>query len=236
MKTLGSRGARCGPLLGGILLVSAAGTEANAQNQNAFTFSGSAALVTDYRFRGLSLSDKDAAFQGGFNVNHESGFYLSTWGSSISQFNGSELELDIYGGYATTIGDFSTNVGFLAYTYPGATDNTDYYEVYGSVGGSLDAMSWTVGANYAFDQDGTGNQDNIYLYLSTSTSIGNTPWSVSGNIGYEDGAFGNKKWDWLLGLNYSFQQISLSVNYIDTANSGTSSGDAGIIGMLSASF
>ena len=100
----------------------------------------------------------------------------------------------------------------------------------------MDIISWTLGTNYAFDQDGTGNQDNIYVYLATSTPIKDTPYSVSANIAYEDGAFGNKKWDWLLGLNYSFKQFSLSVNYIDTANAGTSAGDAGVIGMLSASF
>jgi len=209
---------------------------ASAQDSNPFSLNASATLTTDYRFRGLSLSNKDTAFQGSFSINHESGFYLSTWGSSIENFNGAELELDIYGGYAGQIRDISTNVGFYAYTYPGATANTDYYEVYGSVGGSLDVVSWTVGANYAFDQDGTGNQDNIYVYLNTSAPIGDTPFSLAGNLAYEDGAFGTNKWDWLLGLSYGFQQFSLSVNYIDTANSGSSAGDAGVIAMLSASF
>lgn len=238
MKTVRSRGVMTRGLLLGSALTGAAlaAPQATAQNNSPFSLSANAALVTDYRFRGLSLSDKDTAFQGGFNANHSSGFYVGTWGSSISQYNGSELELDLFGGYATTIGQISTNIGFLAYTYPGATDNTDYYEVYGSIGGSLSAVSWSLGANYAFDQDGTGNQDNIYLYLSTSTAIANTPWSVSGNIAYEDGAFGTDKWDWLLGLNYSFKQFSLSVNYVDTANAGSSTGDAGVVGMLSASF
>jgi predicted porin len=96
--------------------------------------------------------------------------------------------------------------------------------------------SWTLGTNYAFDQDGTGNQDNIYIYLSTSTPISNTPFTVTGNLAYEDGAFGANKWDWLLGLSYAFTRFSLSVNYIDTANSGTNAGSAGVVGMLSASF
>ncbi len=207
-----------------------------AQDSNPFSLSANAALVTDYRFRGLSLSDKDTAFQGGFDVSHESGFYVGTWGSSIENFNGSELELDIYGGYARQIGEFSTDIGFLAYTYPGASANTDYYEVYGSVGGSIDVVSWSLGANYAFDQDGTGSQDNIYVYLNTSVPLGDTPISFAGNIAYEDGAFGTNKWDWLLGLSYGFEQFSLSVNYIDTANTGSSAGDAGVIAMLSASF
>lgn len=220
--------------LGSILLT--ATPSASSQDSDAFSLSGSATLTTDYRFRGLSLSNKDTALQGSFSLNHESGFYLSTWGSSIENYNGAELELDIYGGYTGQIGNISTNVGFYAYTYPGATDNTDYYEVYGSVGGSLDVVSWTVGANYAFDQDGTGNQDNIYIYLNTSAPIGDTPFSVAGNFAYEDGAFGTNKWDWLLGLSYSYKHFALSVNYIDTANTGSSAGDAGVIAMLSASF
>ncbi|WP_262695815.1 TorF family putative porin [Kordiimonas aquimaris] len=207
-----------------------------AQNQAALTLTGSATLTTDYRFRGLSLSNKDTALQGSFSLSHESGFYISTWGSSIESFNGAELELDIYGGHAGQIGNLSTNVGFYAYTYPGATDNTDYYEVFGSLGGTVKNTSWTLGTNYAFDQDGTGNQDNIYIYLSTSTPIGTTPFTVTGNIAYEDGAFGTNKWDWLLGFSYSFNRFSLSVNYIDTANTNSSAGSAGVVGMLSASF
>lgn len=227
---------RCS-LVGFSLLTSvAAAPGATAQDSDAFTWNGSAALVTDYRFRGLSLSSKDTAFQGSFTVSHESGFYVSTWGSSIEQFNGAELELDIYGGYSGQLGNLSTNVGFYAYTYPGASDNTDYYEVFGSLGGTIETVSWTLGSNYAFEQDGTGDQDNIYIYLSTSAPLGTSNFSVAGNIAYEDGAFGSNKWDWLLGLSYSFDKYSLSVNYIDTANSGTAAGNAGVIGMLSASF
>lgn len=227
------RGLLAGAAFSGLISVSPAAT---AQNASDFSLSANAALVTDYRFRGLSLSNKDTAFQGGFDASHSSGFYVGTWGSSIQDYNGAELELDIYGGYASQIGAISTDIGFYAYTYPGASANTDYYEVYGSLSGSLDIVSWSLGANYAFEQDGTGDQDNIYIYLGTNTPIGDTPFSVSGKLAYEDGAFGNEKWDWLLGLNYSFQQFSLSVNYIDTANTGSSAGNAGVIGMLSASF
>lgn len=237
MKNLKSKLLSTALLLTGVASAAAiTAPSAIAQDSNPFSLSANAALVTDYRFRGLSLSDKDTAFQGGFDVSHESGFYVGTWGSSIDNFNGSELELDIYGGYSSQIGEISTDIGFLAYTYPGATANTDYYEVYGSVSGSVDVIDWSLGANYAFEQDGTGSQDNIYIYLNTSTPLGDTPFSVAGNIAYEDGAFGTNKWDWLLGLSYGFEQFSLSVNYIDTANTGSSAGDAGVIAMLSASF
>jgi len=237
MKNLKSKLLGSGLLLSGLFSGEAiTAPSVIAQDSSPLSFSGSASLVTDYRFRGLSLSNKDTAIQASFNINHDTGFYLSTWGSSIESFNGAELELDIYGGHAGQIGDISTNVGFYAYTYPGASDNTDYYEIFGSVGGSLDVVSWTLGANYAFEQDGTGDQDNTYIYLYTGAPIANTPFSVAGNIAYEDGAFGTNKWDWLLGLSYGFEQFSLSVNYIDTANTGSSAGDAGMIALLSASF
>ncbi|MCK0068861.1 TorF family putative porin [Kordiimonas laminariae] len=211
--------------------------EAGAQDTSSpFSFSGSATLTSDYRFRGLSLSDKDFAIQGGFNLNHESGFYLSTWGSSIESFNGSELELDLYGGYAGNINsNLSYNVGFIAYLYPGSSGGTDYYETYASISGSADKLSWTLGTAYAFDQDNIGGTDNIYIYGNASYPLTNS-LSASASLGFEDGAFGNEKWDWSLGLSYSFSKYSLSVSYIDTANSGSNLGDAGVIASLSASF
>src|SRR6476620_458456 len=77
-----------------------------------FIVSGNVALVTDYRFRGLSQSSGDPAIQGGINVNHSSGLYVGVWSSSTSfdvldkhfatsaytQTYGSQ-ELDIFGGW-----------------------------------------------------------------------------------------------------------------------------------------
>jgi uncharacterized protein (TIGR02001 family) len=48
------------------------------------TVTGSVALVSDYRFRGVSQSDKGFALQGGVNVNHESGVYAGFWGSNLA--------------------------------------------------------------------------------------------------------------------------------------------------------
>ena len=61
----------------------AAATPAFAQDEEAeeaegpITISGSVTLVSDYRFRGLSLSDKDFAVQPTITISHESGLYRS---------------------------------------------------------------------------------------------------------------------------------------------------------------
>ena len=48
-----------------------------------FSFSGSAAVTTDYRFRGLTQTQNDPAVQAGFTLAHDSGLYLGLWGSNV---------------------------------------------------------------------------------------------------------------------------------------------------------
>ncbi|MBL8486352.1 MAG: hypothetical protein JNK22_04635 [Rhodocyclaceae bacterium] len=92
------------------------------------TFTGNVALVSDYRFRGVSQTYKLPAVQGGFDYSHASGFYVGTWASNVSGNlypNGAGLEWDFYGGYKfEPIQDLGIDVGVLYYWYPGA-----YYNV-----------------------------------------------------------------------------------------------------------
>jgi uncharacterized protein (TIGR02001 family) len=90
---------------------------------------GNFTLTTDYAFRGVSQTNEDAAVQGGFDYSHSStGLYAGIWGSNVSFAPGS-IELDYYGGWAKTWGDWGVNVGVLHYDYPNnSVLNTD--EVY----------------------------------------------------------------------------------------------------------
>lgn len=100
-------------------------TQAAAQGTPTPThsFTGNANLASDYRFRGISQTFKLPAFQGGFDYAHASGFYLGNWNSNVSGLsypNGAGLEMDVYGGYKKSFGDFGFDVGLLQYYYPGA--------------------------------------------------------------------------------------------------------------------
>lgn len=92
------------------------------------TFTGNVAVVTDYRFRGISQSFRQPAVQGGFDYAHSSGFYVGNWNSSVSgtQFaNGGSLEMDFYGGYKfEPVKDLGLDVGALYYYYPGSSIGT----------------------------------------------------------------------------------------------------------------
>ena len=71
-----------------------------------WTFTGNAGVFSDYRFRGISQTNKKPAFQGGFDIGHASGFYVGNWNSNVdsSLYNGASLEMDFYGGYKMTAG------------------------------------------------------------------------------------------------------------------------------------
>lgn len=188
------------------------------------TAEGNVALVSDYRFRGVSLSDKSIALQGGLDVSLESGLYVGFWGSSIEPVGSSELELDLYGGYAgETASGIGFDVGVLVYTYPDQSDSA-YAELYGSLSKTYGAFANTIGVAWAPEQDNIGNDDNLYLYYAGETALSAVEGlSLSYGLAYETGAFGDldgdgdDKWDWKIGLTYaSSLGLDFGIAYIDT--------------------
>ncbi|WP_404482326.1 TorF family putative porin [Novosphingobium sp. BL-52-GroH] len=192
-----------------------AATPAMAQEEvpSEFTVAGSVALVTDYRFRGVSQSDKELAVQGGVSVTHASGFYVGTWGSNLSgwgTFGGSNTELDIYGGFSTEISSGVTlDAGLTWYMYPGGASETDFAEPYVKLSGQVGPGKVLVGVAYAPKQQALGRwyvdadsyatgipdapgakTDNLYIWGDASASIPSTPLTVKAHLGYSDGNSG----------------------------------------------
>jgi uncharacterized protein (TIGR02001 family) len=90
-------------------------------------FSSTVTAVSDYDFRGVSLSAKDPALQASFDYAFgETGFSVGAWASNIDYGDDVDgtLEIDLYAGYEASINDdLSWNAGLVWYTYPGS-DNT----------------------------------------------------------------------------------------------------------------
>ncbi|RDC59252.1 hypothetical protein HME9302_00439 [Alteripontixanthobacter maritimus] len=192
--------------------------------------SGNVAVVSDYRFRGISFSGGDFALQGGIDVTHESGFYVGTWGSTIDANAGiGELELDVYGGYSTSISEgVDIDVGLLYYLYPAndtATD-TDYFEPYASIGTTLGPVGATFGVAYAWDgQNALGNSDNLYLYTDFEAGIPTTPITLTAHLGYTDGVFSvdedDTSWDYSVGASATvLGGLAVGVSYVGVEDGG----------------
>jgi uncharacterized protein (TIGR02001 family) len=214
------RGLVTATLLAGSALVA---TPALAQDEaeSDITISGNAAVVSDYRFRGVGLSGGDIAIQGGIDLGHSSGFYIGTWGSSIDSGDYGSVELDVYGGWTGEITDGVTvDVGALYYAYPNglAGADLDYFEVKGVLGFALGPVSTKVGVFYAPDQDSLGDGDNLYFSGDLGVGIPGTPISLSAHVGYTDGflTFTNdgKALDWSLGASVTLhEKITLGILY-----------------------
>lgn len=231
--------------LSAVALLASMSAPAFAQEEEAaspITITGSAALVSDYRFRGFSQSSQNAAVQAGITATHESGFYAGTWGSSIS-FAGS-AEVDLFAGWSKAVAEGVTlDVGLLYYLYPkhGGGD-TDFFEPYVNVTGAIGPMTIKVGANYAWEQDALGGNDAIYLHAEPSLAIPGTPFGVNGHLGYASsnafpGGVDGEVIDWSLGATATWKNLTFGVSYVDTDEPGNIRGsDAAVVFSLTAAF
>lgn len=225
-----------------IVIATPAVAQEPAAAEPALTVSGSVALVSDYRFRGVSQSDKGIAIQGGLTLNHESGVYGGFWASNLAgwgTFGGPNLELDIFGGFKVPVGAGALDVGATWYNYPGGAALTSFVEPYAKLSGTAGPVSLLAGVAYAPDQKALGNwsntpasrigdkEDNLYLWGDVAAGIPDSPITVKAHIGYSDGNPGlgpngtsiaptGKYWDWLVGVDFVAGPVTLGVAYVDT--------------------
>ena len=156
-----------------------------------FTFTGNLGVFSDYRFRGISQTNKKPAIQGGVDFAHSSGIYLGNWNSNVdsAMYNGANIEMDFYGGWKTTIEGFGIDLGAIYYYYPGSGDNPNTFAIDNTelyIGGSWGPISLKY--NYAVS-DFFGVDDSkgaYYLLLSGVYDFGNG-FGVNGSIGYQGG-------------------------------------------------
>ena len=253
------------------LLASAAlvATPALAQEEtdppSDFTITGNVALVTDYRFRGLSQTSGDPAIQGGITVTHSSGFYVGTWGSSIDFTDTfpaldpiyGNMELDIFGGWSGAVGSGVTvDVGLLYYAYPGGhVGKAEFFEPYASVSTTLGPVTGKLGVAYAWKQTSLdlnangSDDDNLYVYFDLSGGIPNTPVSLAAHVGYTKGALTPKfatgqtldyagGWDWSIGGTFNItKNLSIGATYVGVdGNSIDGYSDDTVVGTLKLAF
>jgi uncharacterized protein (TIGR02001 family) len=166
-------------------------------------FTANVGLVSDYVWRGISQTTHAPAIQGGFDYAHTSGLYAGVWGSNVSwivdtatTLNGlgsAGLELDTYFGFKNTFADdFSYDVGFIRYNYPGSYTpangilgtslaKADTQEIYGAIG-----YKW-ISAKYSY---GTGQfltlpdaKGTNYFDITATYPVADSGFTVIGHVG-----------------------------------------------------
>lgn len=189
------------------------------------------AMVSDYRYRGYSLSDEEPALQGGVTASLPGGVYAGAWASTIAEYGGADTEVDLFAGVAFTTGGLDWDLSVIRYAYPGGQD-VDYWEIPVAVSKSWGDFTATATFAYAPEQDNLP-EDNRYVGLAGEWGAESWPVTLTAGIGYEDGAFGDGKTDWSLGLAKSFGPVTYSLGWHDTDAPDV---DGGMVVGLSAAF
>lgn len=122
--------------------------------------SGNIGVVSNYVWRGLTQTDNGSAIQGGLDYSHPSGLSVGTWVSNTAF--GSQ-ELDIYGAYNGTVGEFGYTISAIQYRYPSLTD-ANWSEI--ALGGSYKNFSvkYSTTSKYA-------NLDSKANYIEAAASF-----------------------------------------------------------------
>ncbi|MFZ2301528.1 MAG: TorF family putative porin [Gallionella sp.] len=169
------------------------------------TVTANVGLVSDYVWRGISQTSHKPAIQGGFDYAHASGFYAGVWGSNISWIsdtggmNGTgsaSLELDTYFGFRNSFADdFTYDVGFIRYNYPGSYNpaassvaavpgnvaKADTDEIYGAIGYKWVTLKYSYGLGAFLTIPGA--QGTNYLDLTASYPIADSGFTVAAHVG-----------------------------------------------------
>ena len=221
--------------------------EAATEPASPHTLTGNVGLFSSYRFRGIDQTYGQPALQGGIDYSHESGIYLGNWNSNVNSgagFAEGNLEMDFYGGWKTTFGDFGLDLGAIYYYYPGSDAAPLSYTNSRTIGKSADGTvgngeiyiggSWktiSLKYNYALtdyfslpDSKGTS-----YLDLSGSYDLGDG-WGINAHVGHlyakdyryagTTGSNDISYTDWKLGVTKDISGWVVGLAYVDTNAKG----------------
>lgn len=194
-------------------------------------------VVSDFRFRGISLSGRDPALQAGIDVNTPTGLFAGAFASTVKDLGGADARLEFYGGYGASANGIDYSVQANSYFHPGASE-LDFVELMGTAGKQIGPVAVELQAAYSPDR-GPGDQDNLYLGAKAEASLIGTPFRFRVRGGRENGGFDNK-WDWEAGVVYERDWLAVSAAYVDTnygaADEAGRLGRAGFVGSITASF
>jgi uncharacterized protein (TIGR02001 family) len=161
-------------------------------------------VTSNYIWRGMTQNGNDTAFSGGLDWENGSGLYVGTWISEAW----SDYEMDLYGGFNGSMGDFGYGVGLTYYTYPG-DDDANFLEL--GLSGSFAMLSFGLDYTLSSDIDDTDDAEqfidgDIHYYVGASFDL-DQDFSLGATIGqyaFEDDGVGGAD------LDFTYYQIDLT--------------------------
>ncbi len=197
----------------------------NLNLENSFNgkFSGNFAVVSDYKFRGISQTMQSPASQGTIEFLHNSGVKLGFSGSNVDFGSGADasLEGDIYTSYNTSFSNLSSETGVIYYSYPGtkSSNNYNYTELYENLG--YDFGKVQLGLSFYYSPEFFAESGKAYYPRLSLTIPLNKSFSLDGWVGRQwienNSKYGVPDYtDYEIGLTYKIDSFAIKTSYVDT--------------------
>jgi uncharacterized protein (TIGR02001 family) len=238
-------------ILASAIIAAFAGNVAHAQD-SVHEVSFNAAVVSDYRYRGISQTRLRSALQGGADYTHApSGFYAGTWLSTIKWTKDSggdgNVEVDVYAGKRGEFGNGLTyDFGGLGYIYPSndlervGLDDANTFELYGQLGFGPAYIKYSHSTTNLFGVPDSKNSG--YLDIGANFDVGNG-YTLNLHAGHQKvkNSPASDYTDWKVGVTKDFGIVTGSLAVIGTditmpAPNGKNLGKTGVILSVSKTF
>ena len=194
------------------------------------TYTSNVTVASEYIYRGIGQTNRKPAIQGGFDYAHSSGLYVGTWASNVSWLSdmapavvkiSNSIEMDFYGGYKNTIGDFGYDVGLLQYYYPGSYpvgfNNPNTLEGY--VAGSWTFLTLKYSHSFSDLFGWVGSKNSGYLDLTANYEL-MPGLNLIGHVGRQkvngSTSGGASYTDYKVGVTKDFNGYVAGLSYITT--------------------
>lgn len=189
------------------------------------TFTSNIGFASEYVYRGIGQTNRKPAVQGGFDYAHSSGLYVGTWASNVSWLTdgnstvSNSLEMDFYGGFKNTVGDFAYDVGLLQYFYPGTgyTNNPNTLEGY--VAGTYSILTLKYSHSFSDLFGWQGSKNSGYLDLTANYEL-MPSLNLVAHVGRQkvngNSSDGASYTDYKLGVTKDFSGTVVGLSYVTT--------------------
>ena len=190
--------------------------------ESSWTPTATVAFTSQWVDRGLTQTNAHATPQGGFRLDHTSGFYVDSYATGVDFGDGTDAEIDLGFGYAAELENgFSYDVAFYYYLFPGAPKGSkaEFWEVIPSVGYDFGPVAWSAAAFLTANNGGGDTGEAVYLTTGLSVPI-TEELSIDANIGRSelDVRGGDDYWDWNVGTTYATPWFDIDARYHDAGN------------------
>jgi len=195
---------------------------------SSLSLAGSAELLSQYRFRGLSRSDGQPAVQGDLSVSHTNGLYAGVTLSSTTPGPAVDFghgEMDIYAGYDHAVGSsgLMIDLGLRGYLYADRA-SADIVELNAALHRQIGPIDLRAGLAWAPPQAHLGRsaagglRDNVYAYAEARADIPGTPLYLHAHAGHTAGGldYTGPYWDYRLGLGASHKALGVDLSLVGT--------------------